>query len=835
MPGTRRTAAFWLAILLAVAGATHHASSADWPQFMRNASHTGDASDEVLAVPLGLIAQVRLDDAVMASPAVVDGLVYVADQMGTAYCVDPRAGRIIWKVSPDGDKAMGSNTSSPCVVNGRVYYGTTAGTFHILNAGDGRLVKTIRLGVPVISSPTFANASIYLQALDGVVRCLDLDGTEKWTWDHYRRYVEPPEITKREAPRRGHPGSYDRPHYGGGEVAVAGRRVVTSIGWDLVCLDDRDTGAVLAWCRRAPAGRDGAIPMSSSVSAGSVYTAGMGADGVLSLMRFSLEDGRLGRGDVLRQGAFPWITPAVRGTMVTCRNNGWLKDEIQVCEFGKRRVTLWQDPKSATPVISSHALSKDHCVVTTLGGELMLLDLVPKPKAQPFRFKTPHGKGIGSSPAISGGCVFFGCDDGYLYVLGPGATLKPVKDERPDIHRPRSKVTSATGKSYGWPSTCGNAGNTCFVDDPGLKPPLRLRWATRGFGHFKTPCVATEDGDVISVTLGGTVTCLEQATGRLRWRRRLPPVGQEWGNSSGLLAAGGRLYVPRPNDKMAGTFSCLALETGAILWSSDIGGRGIWQRSSPVPAAGKVAFGYTMKGTPPATIIQAWDADTGTPAWQVELNVAGNRAGSIAGCTDGRVMYFTAGAQAWQWKQQGDKKRGEAVAIDAATGHVLWRSNEVFGVTYPVLAGDRLLLNEYGAGLNCVSPKDGTRLWQGAGTHYTRFSVASDFIAARGYGGGALKVKLRDGTRYPGLARGGQLGGDAHACGPVVLTPAVSVAITVGGLHIRDVKTGARLWLSPGFAPRACVNPSLANGRLFFPAAANGMVFCWEPETLSLP
>ena len=75
-----------------------------------------------------------------------------------------------------------------------------------------------------------------------------------------------------------------------------------------------------------------------------------------------------------------------------------------------------------------------------------------------------------------------------------------------------------------------------------------------------------------------------------------------------------------------------------------------------------------------------------------------------------------------------------------------------------------------------------------------------------------------------------QLGGDAHACGPVVLTPSLSVNVTVSGLHVRDVKTGALLWLSPGFAPRGCVNPSLANGRVFWPSAASGLLFCWEPH-----
>src|SRR5262249_9387989 len=177
-----------LALALALAGT---GSAADWPQFMRTSAHTGDADDEVLRLPLGLVAQVRLDDAVMTSPAVVAGRAYVVDQMGTAYCIDPRGGRVVWKASPDGKNAMGSNTSSPCLVGGRVYYGTTAGTFHVLDARDGKVLRTLAVGAPVVSSPTFARDSIYFQALDATLRCLDLNGDVRWTWDHYARYKEP--------------------------------------------------------------------------------------------------------------------------------------------------------------------------------------------------------------------------------------------------------------------------------------------------------------------------------------------------------------------------------------------------------------------------------------------------------------------------------------------------------------------------------------------------------------------------------------------------------------------------------------------------------------------
>src|SRR5262249_45686186 len=153
-----------------------------------------------------------------------------------------------------------------------------------------------------------------------------------------------------------------------------------------------------------------------------------------------------------------------------------------------------------------------------------------------------------------------------------------------------------------------NPGNTAFVDDPNVKPPLKVRWAVRGFGHFLTPCITTEE-DMISTSFGGIVTCLEQATGRMRWRRALP--GTEWGTSSGPLVADGRIYVPRPMfNGSEGTFHCLDVRDGRLLWSADTGFRYIWERNAPVLAAGNIAFGFGHKGKPPGTFVQAWNAVT---------------------------------------------------------------------------------------------------------------------------------------------------------------------------------------------------------------------------------
>jgi len=780
----RGAAGFVLAMILSCSSVM----GADWPQFMRDSAHSGNAADESLAMPLGLLAQVKLDDAVMTSPAIVGGKVYVVDQMGTAYCIDPLGGKILWKQSPDGAPALGSNTSSPCVLKGRIYYGTIAGNLHILKASDGAVIKTVKIGWPIFSAITTANDSIYFQGLDAVLRCLDLDGKEKWTWDHYKRYKEPPEITKKNAKGRGHPGSYDRPHYGGGEVSVSGKRIVTSMGWDVFCLEDTGKNAKLLWCRRAPAGRDGAAPMSSSISGDWVYTAGMGADGCLQLLRFSLKDGSYAKKQA-RCLPYPWATPATRDTAVTTRGLSYLKDGIGLYDVETRKSLCgWQHKTMATPVMSSQTLTRNHLLATTLNGELLAIGISGggsgrKPSKTPFRFQTPNGKGIGSSPAVSGGKVYFGCDDGYLYVLGRGGRLPLKKDAQSLIHKRKSKPDSPTGKKYGWTSPLADTSNSCFVKDAGLGPNLKIRWAVRGFGHFKTPCIATAEGDLISITLQRTVTCREQSSGRLRWRRRLPVGTPQWARSSGLLVDDGRLYVPCTWSR-GGKLFCLDLADGKELWSAEVGNTGIWNRAAPVIAEGIVAFGHAKKGQAP--VVEAWDAKTGKPAWKVTIKT---NAGSPGGCSDGKNFYFSSGREKWGWKPKGDLKR--------------------------FISGQQLFLQEHGAGLHCVNPRTGKPLWKGGATHVKHFSLGPDYIASRGYGGTAKNFKTADGKPV-----GGQLGGVTHACGPVSLTPKYSFAITVGGLNVREVGSGKLLWLSPGFAPRACVNTTLSNGRVFWPSAA---------------
>jgi len=72
----------FLPLLLVAVGA-----AADWPQFKRDAARSGNAPEETLALPLKHILAVRFPSPIYASPAVVDGRVYVQDAHGHLACV----------------------------------------------------------------------------------------------------------------------------------------------------------------------------------------------------------------------------------------------------------------------------------------------------------------------------------------------------------------------------------------------------------------------------------------------------------------------------------------------------------------------------------------------------------------------------------------------------------------------------------------------------------------------------------------------------------------------------------------------------------------------------
>lgn len=568
--------------------------AADWPQFMRNAKKTGDAPDEHLDMPLNLLAQIQLDDAILTSPVVVGGQVYVVDQMGAAYRIDPNKKEIVWKSAPEGGVTFGTNTSSPCVADGKVFYGTIAGNLHILNARNGDRVKTIAYGWPIMSAITLANDSIYFLTLDGVVHCMDLFGDTRWKWDNYGTQGRSREAAAKNTRDDGKSTAY----FATNPVAVSGTKVVVAVADDLLCLKDKGIKTELAWKLFSPVGGV-YVTRGAAISGDYVYLPTPGKDGNGRIARFSLENGASDNGKKIVSDQWAALdSAAVRGETMYFNRGTFGMTAYDLGTGGPRWTSFSKDPGSITPAISAPALSKDHCLYTTLFGELIAVPLSSRGKGldslgtSVFRFGTPGSATTTSSPAISNGRVYFGSDDGCLYILGNGKAVDPVKSQVA-VHKSKSKATVAGKRSYGWPSAYGGPANNNFIDDASFKPPFKLKYAVRNYGQFKHPVCATEQ-DIYYVTLGGFVVCREQETGRTRWRRKMPD--QVWTRSS-VLCADGKVFVSRMLSlrypKLPGqpnTLYCLDGETGEVLWEKPIG-IGDRLRASPVYADGVVAFG----------------------------------------------------------------------------------------------------------------------------------------------------------------------------------------------------------------------------------------------------
>ncbi len=96
-----------------------------------------------------------------ATPAVHEGLVYVADCGGKLHCVDAATGRSVWV-----HDAGGEMWASPLVADGKVFVGTRRGMFWILAAGRSlRVLSSVKLDAPIISTAVAANRTLYVGSM----------------------------------------------------------------------------------------------------------------------------------------------------------------------------------------------------------------------------------------------------------------------------------------------------------------------------------------------------------------------------------------------------------------------------------------------------------------------------------------------------------------------------------------------------------------------------------------------------------------------------------------------------------------------------------------------
>jgi outer membrane protein assembly factor BamB len=229
-------------------------------------------------------------------------------------------------------------------------------------------------------------------------------------------------------------------------------------------------------------------------------------------------------------------------------------------------------------------------------------------------------------------------------------------------------------------------------------------------------------------------------------------------------------------------------------WRSDIGEGGSYRRkitAQPVIAGGRA---FTMDSD---AVVTAYDVAKGGRIWRLDTQAKDNRSSNVGGgiAVDGDVLYAGTG-------------RAELLALEAATGKILWRKDLSAPVrAAPTIADGRVFVLTLDNQLQALATDDGRRLWgyQASAPGTTVFGLPApayaDGLVVAGFGSGDLVVLRATSGSVAwsdslAAARGRNSLLDLSAVrGMPVVADGRVYAGSLGGLILSlDLRTGRRLW-----------------------------------------
>jgi outer membrane protein assembly factor BamB len=833
----------------------------DWPQAKFDSRRSGDVPDRSVATPLGLIAAAPLSDAVFTSPAVAQGRVYVVDGSGVAWCLDADTLRLVWKVETQGGPANCNNVSSPAVADGYLHFGTMAGWHYVLDAASGKIVRQIDCGEPILSAPVVSAGRVYVATLGAKVYALRPDGEVCWVWDFVKEVLKFPgdrwsgvEWRQFKNGRATWRDQFCCPI----DIAALGKTVVLPAGGRTVWLEDAG--------KRAEVRAIGLVPDMAGKEYTAAFGQSLGPDGAVYRQWHRRDNA--GRVEIMRLRDGTVETEFVPGTETAISLPGLMSfssvslrgADVYRCRPEVGYGLCRHAPGKKTPEILCHApsicppiLLSDTAIYGGLDGALYV---VPLAGGKPWSFKTAWGKAITAPAAVCHGRIYFGCDDGYLYVLGPGGTAPlPTKDL--GLTKIRSPLAGPrAGAEHNWFTNYGDLANT-NANDQGLRLPLKLRWIRRYEGTFKHLPVCG-GGRMYAHTAEGQIFAVEQDTGRLLWRRHFPDVYLSF---TSPIYDNERLLVPQAGMQKS-RLRCFNAATGDLLWEVPFTGSPSWSRQAPPTlwkdlavymfGSGRYAPQGTAKpfifsGTPKPSpageeimswiythdnpyypkdnlpLVRAWRMADGREAWSLDFSELGTGGNDSGLCLLGDILYYST---FFGYAPRSGGARGLTAALDPATGKVLWKTTE-----YSVTAGctisgrdGRLYLGGYNQPhektknryVRCLDARDGSLVWESEPVRsaVNVVSVGPKYLFANASGGDGYVFDRQTGKIVSRFNFG-------YACTRF----AVSEPFVLGcNLDLIDLSDSNKLVSSgPAVDSRECVGAVVSNGRLFYTAQATGL------------
>ena len=904
-----------LLIVLFLMLATTATAVENWLQFKYDCRHSGNVPDRSVTTPLGLIGAVPLTDAIFTAPVVADGRVYVVDGSGVAFCIDApptvdlkltgSAGlRVLWKVETGDGKTNCNNVSSPAIAGRYLHFGTMAGSYYILDKASGNIVKELACGEPIFSTPVVANGRVYFATLGSQIYALEPDGTICWTWDFVK------EILKFNGNRWSGEDWYKHKSARvtwrdqfccSRNIAVYGNILVVPAGGSAVCLEDKGTNAELRGMATVPAYAGSEKPATFGLSIsedGLLYRQWHRRDNTGRVEIIRLRDSKAKTGyvpgtltEINRPGLLSFCPVSIRGKDVYrsrpeegfgfCRhsphqlNPGRFDMPSEGKDFHREAIVAGQPQYlGGYPSIASPILLRDTGVYGGLDGSLYVVPLFgstggSRTARTEWSFKTAFGKAISAPVAVCDGRIYFGCEDGYLYVLGPkGKAPLPSKDLQ--LWKIRSPLTSELAEAkYDWFTNFGNLAST-NANEQGLKPPFKIKWIRRYEGTFKHIPVCG-GGRMYTHTAEGQIFAVEQETGRLLWRRYWPGVHVSF---TSPIYHKERLLVPQAGMKKS-SMRCLDAGTGDLLWEAPFTGSPSWSRQQPpliykrdparrepnlaiyVFGSGKYApqgteKAYVHKGQPVKApdeveimswiyshnnpyypkdnkpLVRAWDIDTGNEVWTIDFSqfgYGGNDSG-LSLCDD-TLYYSTFFGYASRTKDGKPKAKGLTAAIEPATGQVIWLTTKYYvtaGCTISAKDG-RLYLGGYNQPSErtknryvlCLDAGNGSLIWQSepVAKAVNVVTVGRNFLFIHASTGKPSYLIDKDTGKILSVFDKG------YACTRFTLSEPYIIS---ANMDLIDTSDGNRLVSSgPCVDVRECVGAVVSNGRIFYTSQGSGL------------
>ena len=147
-----------------------------------NPARTGAYDEEGVPVLHKLRWKFKTGGAIYSSPSVADGVVYFASNDGNLYAVSADSGKELWRADIGDEYAYKSSgfdvISSPTIAGGVVYFGCWDSDFYALDAKTGKVLWRFEEGLT--TSPFVVDGVVYFGTIDSLFAVNAKTGVEKW-------------------------------------------------------------------------------------------------------------------------------------------------------------------------------------------------------------------------------------------------------------------------------------------------------------------------------------------------------------------------------------------------------------------------------------------------------------------------------------------------------------------------------------------------------------------------------------------------------------------------------------------------------------------------------